>query len=110
MNVKHLRLMNILVIGAIILSACAPSAPSFPARSVTVLVGAGKDQAQLAAFFPPSIRVRAGDTINFKLNSDDPHTVSFTGANPPPSFVVPRPAVRPQDPLRRQRSSSIQTL
>ena len=98
MNVKLLRLMNFLVIGAILLAACAPSAPSFPAKSVTVLVGSGKDQAQLAGFFPPTVRIRAGDTINFKLNSDDPHTVSFTGAAPPPSFVVPAPGSPPPGP------------
>jgi len=98
MNVKLLRLTNLLIVSAIILSACAPSAPSFPARTVTVLVGSGKDQAELAAFFPPSIRVRAGDTVNFKLNSDDPHTVTFTGPNPPPTFVVLAPGSPPPGP------------
>ncbi len=98
MNSKFLRLMNLLIIGAILLAACAPSAPSFPARTVNVLVGSGKDQAELAAFFPPSIRVRTGDTVAFKLNSDDPHTVTFPGANPPPTFVMPAPGSPPPGP------------
>lgn len=98
MNVKFLRLTNLLIVGTLFLAACAPAAPSFPARTVSVLVGTGKDQAQLSAFFPPSVRVRAGDTVNFKLNSDEAHTVTFPGANPPPAFVMLAPGSPPPGP------------
>lgn len=76
----------------------APAAP--PPRTVNVLAGGGQDTVAPLAFFPEKVRVRAGDTINWKLNADLDHTVSFTtGAtfkertNPsavaPPGELVP---------------------
>lgn len=46
-------------------------------RDVTVLVGAGQDTLQVFAFFPQNLRVRQGDTVTWRLNADEIHTVSF---------------------------------
>ncbi|MCA1645701.1 MAG: hypothetical protein LC797_09635 [Chloroflexi bacterium] len=55
------------------------------AQTITVLVGAGQDTSQLLNFFPASIRVHTGDTVTWKINGDELHTVSFTkGALFPP--------------------------
>jgi plastocyanin len=55
------------------------------ASELTVLVGAGQDTSQLLNYFPATIRVHAGDTVTWKINGDELHTVAFTqGANLPP--------------------------
>src|SRR5690242_16275704 len=51
-------------------------------RTMTVLAGVGQDTMDVLAFFPQNIRVRAGDTITWKQNSDAGHTVSFVGSYP----------------------------
>src|SRR5688500_16870048 len=50
----------------------APAATPIPqpARTVTALVGAGEDTDVINAFFPAVLRIRVGDTITWKLNSD----------------------------------------
>ena len=60
------------------------SAAAQESRNLTVLAGTGQDTADLLAFFPQQITIRAGDTITWKQNSDSPHTVSFTGSFPGP--------------------------
>src|SRR4051794_10171565 len=51
-------------------------------RNVTVLAGVGQDTTDILAFFPQNIRIRAGETITWKQNSDAGHTVSFVGSYP----------------------------
>lgn len=44
-------------------------------------------------FFPPTINVRAGDTVSWKSSVPTPHTVTFLGGTPlivPPSLENPR--------------------
>jgi plastocyanin len=68
-----------------------------PARTLTVLVGAGEDTDVVSSFFPAVVRVRVGDTVTWKLNSDELHTVSF---NPPLAalqFAAPVPGGGPDD-------------
>jgi plastocyanin len=57
----------------------ASQAAQEPPRNLTVLVGWGRDTESLDAFFPRDIRVRAGDTITWRQNSDSAHTVTFLG-------------------------------
>jgi plastocyanin len=68
-----------------------------PARTLTALVGAGADTDVVNAFFPAVLRVRMGDTITWKLTSDEVHTVTF---NPPAAalqFPAPVPGGGPND-------------
>jgi plastocyanin len=66
----------------------APVATAQSGRTINVLVGAGEDQLQLLAYFPQNLRIHQGDTVNFKLNGDELHTVSFTsGFDPGPAGV-----------------------
>lgn len=53
------------------------------ARELTVLVGAGQDTVSAEGYFPEAVRVHAGDTITWKINSDAEHTVSFLGDRTP---------------------------
>jgi hypothetical protein len=57
-------------------SAAAP-------REVTVLAGAGQDVVAINAFFPGTIRIRAGDTITWQINSFDFGTFMGQCHNPP---------------------------
>ncbi len=64
------------------------------AQNFTVLVG-GNDSAynaELQGFFPKNITVHAGDTVTWKQNTLDIHTVTFTpGMNKTPDFIIPVP-------------------
>jgi plastocyanin len=93
----------------------ASAAPANQPRNITVLVGAGQDTAVVFGFFPATVRVRVGDTITWRMNDDDLHTVTFTaGVNPDhaaggeqnplgpggetiPGLIVPRPGGGPMD-------------
>src|SRR4051812_43601180 len=76
------------------LASCQPVRPVAPSpapQDVTVLAGAGQDVVSVNAFFPASVRIRAGDTITWKINSDEPHSVLFLGGQPMPPDPVPVP-------------------
>jgi plastocyanin len=79
--------VGVLMIGGSYLGAQSQPAP----RTLTVLVGAGQDTTVLDAYFPTTLRIRAGDTLVWKFNGDEPHhrhTVTFTGGKFPGPFVV----------------------
>ena len=75
----------------------APTAvpPAPAARTLNVLVGAGKETVDVNTFFPASIKIRAGDSVTWKLNTDELHTVAFSDGKAPPG--VP-PQVLDADP------------
>jgi len=55
-------------------------------RNLTALVGGGQDTNQLLAFFPMNLRVRRGDTVTWRIEGDEIHTVAFTaGTNADPA-------------------------
>ena len=54
---------------------------------MTVLVGAGDDTLVSFGFFPSTLRIRAGDTVVWKLNSDERQVVTFTSEEPPEEFL-----------------------
>lgn len=64
------------------------------AQNYTVLVG-GNDSAynaEFQGFFPANITIRAGDTVTWKLNTGDIHTVTFApGMSKAPDFLLPVP-------------------
>ncbi len=74
-------------------AAFAPPAP----RDLTVLVGAGQDTVATVAFFPETVRIRAGDTITWKINSDELHSVSFGGEALIGEELVPIPGGGPTE-------------
>ncbi len=64
---------------------------TFPPRELKVLVGAGERTAAVNAFFPQRLRVRAGDTVTWNMNTEgDPHSVIFTDQRPEDD-VIPVP-------------------
>ena len=63
----------------------SPPAPA-EGRYLTALVGGGQDTISLNAFFPSTLRIRAGDTVTWKLNSDEVRTVSFLGGEQLPAI------------------------
>jgi hypothetical protein len=78
--------------------AAPPPAPATPAsRTLTVLVGASQDTTVVSAFFPSKVCIREGDIVTWKINSDEPQTVTFLSGMPLPSFVVPVPGGGPTD-------------
>jgi plastocyanin len=84
----------------------APPPPAEPqaAREVTMLAGAGQDTVSINAFFPASLRIRAGDTVTWKINSDEPHTATFLADEPPPPDPIPIPDGGPTDIMLNPKS------
>jgi len=60
-------------------------------------VGSGRDTEVVIAFLPSMLSVRAGDTVTWKLNADEIHTVSFLSGAPTPRFERPIPDAGPTD-------------
>jgi plastocyanin len=75
-----------------------PPAPEAQApREITALAGAGQDTVSINAFFPETLRVRAGDTVTWKINSDEPHTATFLSGEAMPPDPIPVPEGGPTD-------------
>ena len=66
-------------------------------RELTALVGSGRDTEAIQAFLPSMMKVRAGDTITWKINSDDIHTVTFLGGAPLSDIAIPIPGGGPTE-------------
>jgi plastocyanin len=66
-------------------------------QTFTVLVGADDTSvgANLEAYFPATIHIHVGDTVNWKLNSKELHNVAFLAGTKTPDFVVPVPGGHP---------------
>jgi plastocyanin len=46
-------------------------------REIIAFVGAGQDTVNVNAFFPNVLRVTVGDTVTWRNNTDELHTVTF---------------------------------
>ena len=91
-----------LLLGASLLMmvGCQPIQPEPPApeaQEIIVLAGAGQDVVSINAFFPASVRVRVGDTVTWKISSDEPHSATFLSGAPFPPDPVPMPDGGPTD-------------
>jgi len=75
----------------------ATPAPAQPSRTLTALVGVGQDTTQVLAFFPAALKVRVGDTITWKIESDEIHTVSFIRGVTPQEATMQDPLGGPGD-------------
>ena len=60
-------------------------------RTLNALVGAGQDTSAVFGFFPSTLRIRAGDTVVWKLNSDEFQQFVFTSGEEPPEDIIPVP-------------------
>lgn len=92
--------LSLFLIAAPILAGCQPVMPEAAApepRDITVLAGAGQDVIAINAFFPGSVRIRAGDTVTWQIASDEPHTATFLSGEPFPPDPVPVPGGGPTD-------------
>ena len=99
----------------LVLSACSgepdtvavsvePTPPS--SRELLVLVGAGEKTTAINVYFPRSVRIRAGDTVTWKMNTQaDPQTVTFSDQRPEDD-VIPVPSGGSGDSLFGGGSSS----
>lgn len=68
-----------------------PPVPENP-RELQVKVGAGRDTVAINAFFPKDIRIYQGETVTWKISSDEIHTVAFMNPDDPiPAFPAPIP-------------------
>ena len=76
-------------------SAASASAAAQESRNLTVLAGAGQDTVMVTAFFPQNIRIRAGDTLTWKNESDQDHVVGFTQGSTPPGQLNPNVQAAP---------------
>jgi plastocyanin len=104
----HVR--KILVIAVLLLTAgCAPASAatannpgnstannassSATAETYTVLVGAEDPTqgADLEAYFPGELHIHVGDTVIWKLNSNEIHTVTFLAGQAAPQLMLPVP-------------------
>jgi plastocyanin len=58
-----------------------------------VLVGAQDTSlgADVDAFFPDTLQIHVGDTVHWKRNANEVHTVSFLAGTPMPDLVIPAP-------------------
>lgn len=83
-----------------LLAACRPVMPeaaAAPPQEIMVLAGAGQDTVSINAFFPASVQVRVGDTVTWRINSNEPHTASFLSGEALPPDPVPVPNGGPTD-------------
>jgi plastocyanin len=74
-------------------AASAAAKPAAPAggRNVSALVGTDQDTRQAIGFFPATLRIHAGDTVSWKINSGEIHTVSFYQGVPASALTTPVP-------------------
>jgi plastocyanin len=58
-----------------------------------VMMGAGRGQIDLMAFFPSKLNLHQGDTVEWTMGASNmaPHTVTFLNGAEEPPFVVPVP-------------------
>jgi plastocyanin len=62
-------------------------------QTFTVLVGAEDTSvgATVLAYFPDTVSIHVGDTVHWKRNSNEIHTVSFLAGTPLPNDLIPAP-------------------
>ena len=78
-------------------AALAQSAQAAAPQTYTVMVGAEKVSRgiSLMAYFPATLRIHIGDTVVWKQNSFEIHTVTFLAGTKTPELVVNAPSGQP---------------
>jgi plastocyanin len=95
---KRLPVFSIMLVLSIVFSAIGLAMPSVAsastAQTYTVLVGAenvGK-KTNVMAFFPATLHIHVGDTVVWKQNTHEIHTVTFLAGAAMPGLLVPTPS------------------
>lgn len=89
-----------LPVALFMLAGCQPIQPEAPVpapQEVVVMAGAGQDVVAINGFFPISTHIRVGDTVTWKITSDEPHSATFLSGAPFPPDPVPIPGGGPTD-------------
>ena len=69
---------------------------AFGPNVVNVTVGAGRDTVAVNAYFPEKVEFRAGDTITWKIDGREIHTVAIMDQGKPvPPSRPPSPGAVP---------------
>ena len=78
---------------ALLAVSVAFAKPLQAAQTLTVSAGADSrgGDVELNAFAPHAITVTAGDSVTWRIDSTEFHTISFLAGNPAPPFVTPGP-------------------
>src|SRR5262249_52464139 len=92
-----MKMKCLFVLAAII--SLTPGAPGSARAQTTftVLVGAEDTSvgAIINAFSPDTLVIHVGDTVHWKRNGDEIHTVTFLASTPMPDLVIPAPSGLP---------------
>jgi plastocyanin len=88
--------MLALLVGCQPIQPVQPEAAAEP-QEYTILAGAGQDVVAVNAFLPEVVRVRAGDTVTWKIGSDEPHSATFLSGQSMPPDPLPVPGGGPMD-------------
>ena len=69
-------------------------------RTYTVLVGYENTHRafDVMGFFPSKVTIHVGDTVHWKINSNELHTVTFLAGGQAPDFLLPSAFVQGADP------------
>lgn len=94
-KIVHMGLLLTLVFS--LLSFASPvfaSTPTLTPQNYTVLVGSENTTigASIMSFFPQTVRIHVGDSVTWKINSHEIHTVTFLAGGPMPELLIPAPS------------------
>jgi plastocyanin len=98
---KRIPIFNLVVILAFLFPATSLAIPSGisvnSAQTYTVLVGAENlsRASGVMAYFPETLYIHVGDTVLWKQNTHEIHTVTFLAGTPAPVLIVPVPPPPP---------------
>jgi plastocyanin len=86
-----LALVIALVLALSLSLAAAAKAPSSSPQTYTVMVGWENPHQGIGimAYFPDTVTIHVGDTVQWVQNSNEIHTVTFLAGNQPPPLIVP---------------------
>src|SRR5512139_2926265 len=90
---KFLHLGLLLTMFLSIVSFASPAFASTP-QNYTVLVGSENTTAgvSIMSFFPQTVKIHVGDSVTWKINSHEIHTVTFLAGTTMPDLLAPAPA------------------
>jgi plastocyanin len=95
---KRLPILRLVVMLSFILSAVGLAMPSMAsastAQTYTVLVGAENTgrKTNVMAYFPSTLHIHVGDTVVWKQNTHEIHTVTFLAGTSMPVLIEPTPS------------------